>query len=70
MCGERRLALPEAREGAATYANERFAGKFRRVVNLPDDIDPGKVDATYRDGILRVTLAKRESSKPRPIPVN
>jgi HSP20 family protein len=37
---------------------------------LPEDADPAKVDATYRDGILRVTVAKRESSKPRRIEVN
>jgi HSP20 family protein len=40
------------------------------VVSLPDDADPGKVDANYRDGILRVTVAKRESSKPRRIEVS
>ena len=51
------------------YAQERFAGNFRRVVSLPDDADPAKVDASYRDGILRVTVARRESSKPRRIEV-
>ena len=51
-------------------AQERFAGSFRRVVTLPDDADPQRVDAKYRDGILRITVAKRESSKPRRIEVN
>ena len=52
------------------YAKERFVGAFRRVVSLPDDADPAKVEATYRDGLLRVTIAKRESSKPRQIAIN
>jgi HSP20 family protein len=52
------------------YAQERFSGTFRRVVSLPEDADPAKVEANYRDGILRVTVAKRESSKPRRIEVS
>ncbi len=70
IAGERKSALPEAGDTTSVYAQERFAGNFRRVVSLPDDADPGKVDATYRDGILRVTVAKRESSRPRRIEVN
>ena len=70
IAGERASQLPEAREGVAVYAQERFAGSFRRVINLPDEADAGKVDASYRDGILRVTIAKRESSRPRRIEVN
>lgn len=56
--------------GTNAYAKERFTGKFRRVISLPDDADPTKVDAKYRDGVLQVTVAKRESSKPRQINVN
>ena len=70
MAGERASQQPEGNEQANTYAQERFAGQFRRVISLPDDVDPQKVDATYRDGILRVTLSKRESSKPRQIQVS
>lgn len=70
IAGERASALPEAGDKISVYAQERFAGNFRRVVSLPDDADPAKVEASYRDGILRVTVAKRESSKPRRIEVN
>jgi HSP20 family protein len=70
IAGERKSQLPADRERATLHAQERFAGKFRRVVSLPDDADPAKVEASYRDGILRVTVAKRESSKPRRIEVN
>ena len=70
ISGERKSELPEPGEKISVYANERFAGNFRRVVSLPDEADPAKVDATYRDGILRITVAKRESSKPRRIEVS
>lgn len=70
VAGERASALPSDRERTHVYARERFAGRFRRVVSLPEDADPAKVDATYRDGILRITVARRESAKPRRIQVN
>ena len=70
ISGERPASTPAAREGAALYANERFSGKFRRVISLPEDIDPAKTDAKYADGVLRVSLAKRESSKPRRIEIS
>lgn len=70
MAGERKSQMPEQGDNTSIYAQERFAGNFRRVVSLPEDADPGKVDASYRDGILRVTVAKRESSKPRRIEVS
>jgi HSP20 family protein len=69
IAGERKSQVPES-DDISVYAQERFTGAFRRVVSLPDDADPGKVDASYRDGILRVTVAKRESSKPRRIEVS
>ena len=70
IAGERKSEVPESGDSTSVYAQERFAGNFRRVVSLPEDADPGKVDASYRDGILRVTVAKRESSKPRRIEVS
>jgi HSP20 family protein len=69
IAGERPSGRPEQAEGATIYAQERFAGAFRRVVSLPEDADPAKIDATYRDGVLRISVAKRESSKPRRIDV-
>lgn len=70
IAGERKGALPEQREGFSVYAQERFTGTFRRVVSLPEDADPSRVEASYRDGILRITVAKRESSRPRRIEVS
>jgi HSP20 family protein len=40
------------------------------VVSLPEDADANRVDATYREGVLRISIAKRESSLPRRIAVN
>lgn len=68
IAGERQGAQPD-REGTAVYAQERFTGPFRRVVNLPEDADPARIEASYRDGVLRVSVAKRESSRPRRIEV-
>lgn len=70
ITGERKSDVPESGDSVSVYAQERFTGSFRRVVSLPDEADPAKVDATYRDGILRITVAKRESSKPRRIEVS
>lgn len=71
LSGERR-SLSSGQQGAQanTYAQERFTGKFRRVISLPEDADPAKVEAKCRDGVLHVTVAKRESSKPRQIHVS
>jgi HSP20 family protein len=69
ISGERKNEVPEG-DNTSVYARERFAGAFRRVISLPEDADPAKVEASYRDGILRVTVARRESSKPRRIEVN
>lgn len=69
IAGERPSALPSDDARVNVYANERFAGRFRRAVSLPDDIDPSKVEATYRDGVLRVSVARRESALPKRITV-
>ena len=58
---------PEAR--TTLHLDERFAGRFRRVVSLPDDIDPNAVNATYTDGVLHVSVKRRESAQPRRISV-
>ena len=69
------LSISGAREipveqGATYYRQERFGGRFRRVVTLPDDVDPDKVDAVYRDGIVQIRVQRRESAKPRQIEVH
>jgi len=70
IAGERKDDGPEDSDNVAVYAQERFKGSFRRVVSLPDDADPARIDASCRDGLLHVTVARREASKPRQIAVN
>jgi len=59
-----------ADQNANYYRQERFRGSFQRVISLPEDVDPDKVEATYRDGILQVTVQRRESAKPRKIEIH
>ncbi|HRD94680.1 MAG TPA: Hsp20/alpha crystallin family protein, partial [Accumulibacter sp.] len=49
--------------------DERFAGRFRRVVTLPDDIDVNAVEAKYRDGVLRISIARKQDALPRRITI-
>jgi len=49
---------------------ERGSGAFHRSFRLPPTIDTARVEATYADGVLTVTLPRREETRPRQIPVN
>ena len=69
IAGERARDLPQESEKVSIYADERFGGAFRRAVSLPEDADSSRIEAKYRDGILRITVPKRESAKPRRIEV-
>ena len=66
VAGERKVEVPENVE---YYRRERFSGPFRRVISLPEDVDPDKVEARYTDGILRILVQRREASRPRQIEV-
>ncbi|HZI85001.1 MAG TPA: Hsp20/alpha crystallin family protein [Casimicrobiaceae bacterium] len=67
VSGSRKI---EVNEDAEYYRRERFDGDFRRVISLPDDVDPERVEARYRDGVLQITVQRRESARPRQIVVN
>jgi HSP20 family protein len=64
-----RRELPKQKE-ANYYRQERFSGAFRRVVSLPEDVDPDRVTAKYSDGIVHVTVSRREAAKPRQIQIS
>jgi len=68
LSGERIVAASKD-EKATVYADERFDGAFRRVVSLPEDADASRVEATYRNGVLKIVIPKREASKPKRIEV-
>jgi len=67
--GERAAALPESDAKTTVHLAERFTGRFRRVVSLPDDIDPNAVSARYADGVLQISIQRRASAQPRRITV-
>ena len=66
IAGERQSSLGEEKNAERT---ERFSGKFRRSISLPTRVDAGKVSASYKDGILTVTLPKAEEAKPKKVEV-
>lgn len=65
--GERKISDEERR--ARYHRREREWGFFRRAVTLPGPVDPYRVEATCKDGILTVKLAKPEEAKPRRIQI-
>jgi HSP20 family protein len=70
IAGERPSDLPGREDKkAAVHINERFAGRFRRVVSLPDDVDANAVSAEYRDGVLHISLKRLQSAQPRRIAI-
>ena len=67
LSGERKHEA-EQKEGE-NYRAERFFGRFQRTITLPGPVDPNKIQAGYRDGVLAVTLPKSEESKLKQIQV-
>jgi HSP20 family protein len=67
--GERAPAVRPDDGATTAHINERFEGHFRRVVSLPDDVDPEAIRADYRDGVLHVSVQRRELAQPRRIEV-
>lgn len=72
---EKRLSLSGQREiepqheGTSFHRREREGGTFSRSIVLPAEFDTERVQASYVNGILTVTLPKSEARKPKQIPV-
>src|SRR5947207_14845596 len=64
ISGERKR---ESNNGEKAERTERYVGTFRRSITLPTRVDASKVTATYRNGILTVTMPKAEEAKPKQI---
>ncbi len=69
ISGERQAAVGPSDAKVTLHGNERFAGRFQRVISLPEDSDPAGVEATCRDGVLHLSVKRRESAQPRRIDV-
>jgi len=67
ISGERKILSEN--DNAKYHRRERTAGKFSRILDLPKDVDPEKIEARMVDGILTVVIPKAERAKPRQIAV-
>lgn len=59
----------ESETAGRVIRKERRYGKLVRSVRLGSEVDEGKVEAEYRDGVLRLTLPKVEAAKPKKIEI-
>ena len=66
--GERKFEAQKSEGG--WHRVERSYGTFERAFTLPDSVNPEGVKADYKNGVLTVTLPKKEVAKPRQIKVN
>ena len=68
MKGEKKQETEE--KGDTYHRIERTYGSFHRSFRIPDAIQGDKVDATYKDGILKLVIPKAEGSAVKKIKVN
>jgi len=59
----------EERKRGGYVHTERYYGRFERYLPLPDSIDKDKVEAAYKNGVLKIKIAKRPDAAPRKIDV-
>jgi HSP20 family protein len=67
VSGEKRSEREEKKEKSRWV--ERSYGRFTRSFTLPADADPGRIDASFKEGVLTVTIAKTEETKPQQISI-
>jgi len=63
------LRAPEQGELRVFFA-ERTSGTFTRSLRFPQYVEGGKIEATFNDGVLTITVPKAEAAKPRKIAIN
>lgn len=69
VSGEVRHQRHQQQQGQQPFLEEMWRGKFQRIFALPMQVDAGKAQANFQDGILTLTLPKSEATKPRKIQV-
>jgi HSP20 family protein len=67
ISGERKRERQIRKENL--YRAERFYGKFERSISLPKDADKENIKASYKDGVLKITIPKKEETKPKKIDI-
>jgi len=67
ISGERKFE--EERKEGESYRAERYFGRFQRSITLSAIVDPNKIQASYKDGVLTVICPKSEEAKSKQIPV-
>ncbi len=65
--GERKR--PQAKE-ESYFLTERPYGRFQRTFTLPGNVQADKISASYKDGLLTITIPKKEEAKPKEIPIS
>jgi HSP20 family protein len=66
--GERKSDAEVSKENY--YRMERCFGTFERAFTLPSTVDPGKITANFKDGVLKIEIPKPEEKKPKQISIN
>lgn len=67
ISGERKIE--SEKNNVKYHRREREAGKFSRIITLPGDIDPAKVEAKLANGVLDLSIPKAEKTLPKKISV-
>ena len=68
ISGERKAEHEQREKG--WYRIERSFGSFNRSLTLPDGVDPDRIEASFKDGVLGVRIPKPQERKPRRISIS
>jgi len=59
----------ETGKGTKRHRTERFHGSFARSFTLNDAVDAAKIDASYKDGVLSLSIPKNKAARPKSIDI-
>jgi HSP20 family protein len=67
IAGKKSVTYPD---GVSVHRRERMSGEFDRTLSLPVQLDPDRIKAVHRDGVLALLLPRSERDKPRSIQIS